>query len=156
MNENNDDPISKLSSPAGCEQFAKNVEARNPDLAKAARVRAIQMLARAMRAETDAERESLEAVFAYEHTLFKKHGRAIKASYTWRMIRERGIIPAVEHVVVQGKETIGYVALVEAGMQKMAFEAVVLRHPAVFSELAVAKSRERLEAWQPLDQHPDA
>jgi hypothetical protein len=148
MNDDNDDPISKLSSPAGCEQFAKNVEARNPDLAKAARVRAIRMLAGAMGAKTDAERESLEAVFAYEHTLFKKHGRAIKASYTWRMIRERGIIPAVEHVVVQGKETIGYVALVEAGMQEMAFEAVVLRHPAAFSELAVTKSRERLEAWQ--------
>lgn len=37
--------------------------------------------------------------------------------------------------------------LVDLGMQDFAFEAVVLRHPNVFRETAVERSRERLESW---------
>ena len=42
------------------------------------------------------------------------------------------------------KETEGYRVLVEMGMEDMAFEAVVLRHPESFSPEAVAASNDRL------------
>ena len=63
------------------------------------------------------------------------------------MIKQRGIIDAVEQVVTRSRESMGYTALVRMGLQQMAFEAVVLRHPAVFSQEAVDRSRDRLRVW---------
>jgi hypothetical protein len=56
-------------------------------------------------------------------------------------------MPAVEFVVTRKDETTGYRALIEMGMEEMAFEAVVLRHPQVFSAEAVEASRARLQHW---------
>ena len=76
------------------------------------------------------------------------HGKRQRASYTWRMVNERGIIPAVEHAVTRPKETAGYRGLQAEGMLDMAFEAVVLRHKDLFSADAVKKSEERLARWR--------
>ena len=89
----------------------------------------------------------VQAVFAYEWTLFKKHGKRQRASRTWQTIEEHGIVEAVERVVKRTKESAGYRSLLAEGMQDMAFEAVVLRHPELFSEEATAMSRSRLEEW---------
>ena len=140
--------IPKCSSPERYEQYALNVEAQSPEKAQEARRQAVRMRAEQRGAKTDAERECLEAIFAYEWTLFKKHNKRQRASYTWRMVSERGIIPAVEHAVTRAKETSGYRGLEAEGMLEMAFEAVVLRHPEMFSAAAVAKSDERLTQWR--------
>jgi hypothetical protein len=63
------------------------------------------------------------------------------------MVKRHGIIEAVERAVNRKKETIGYTALVEMGMQDFAFEAVVMRHPELFSQGAVARSKQRLREW---------
>jgi hypothetical protein len=145
-----DDPISRLKTPENCEQFALNVEERGkPELALAARRRAVELRAAAHGAKTIAEREALEAVYAYERTLFTKHGRNIRASRTWQMVERRGIIPAVEHVVTRSDESTGYTALVQMGMPDKAFESVVLRHPDVFSAEAIRCSRRRLDDTAP-------
>jgi hypothetical protein len=60
------------------------------------------------------------------------------------MIERRGIIAAVEQVVSRSDESMGYEALVKAGMQDKAFEAVVVRHPEAFSARTVERARERL------------
>lgn len=141
-----DDVIAKLKTPEECEQFAINVEQRDkPELALAARRRAVELRAAAHNASTVAEREALEAVYAYERVLFSKRGRKIRASRTWQMIERRGIIPAIEQVVTRSSESTGYTALVQMGMQDKSFEAVVLRHPEVFSAEAVRRSKERLD-----------
>lgn len=140
-----DDLVAKLETPDACEQFARNVEARGkPELALEARRRAVQLSASRHGATTSAEREALEAVYAYERVLLAKHGKRIRASRTWKMINERGIISAVEHLVARTSETMGYKAVIEMGMPEMAFEAVVLRHPHLFSAEAVRRSKERL------------
>jgi hypothetical protein len=139
------DPVGHLDTPAACEQFALNVEARGkPALAVAARRRAVELRAASHGAISGAEREALQAVYAYERTLLAKHGKATRASRTWQMIKQRGILPAVEHIVTRNEESLGYAALEQMGMRDMAFEAVVLRHPHEFSSEAVRKSRERL------------
>jgi len=139
------DIISKLRTPEECAIFEKNVTERgHPDLALAARRRAIELRAQAHGATTAAERECLEAVYAYERVLSERRRRRTPASRTWQMIKRHGIIGAAERAVTRPIETSGYRALVEMGLEQYAFEAVILRHPEVFSAEAVEHSRSRL------------
>ena len=140
--------IPTFDAPEKYEQYALNVEVRAPEKAQEARRQAVKLRATRDGAKSEVERECLEAIYAYEWTLFKKHGKRQRASYTWRMVDERGIIPAVEHAVTRPKETAGYRGLQAEGMLDMAFEAVVLRHKGMFSEDAVKKSDERLARWR--------
>lgn len=144
-----DDRVKKIDTPEKCEIFAKNcIERGREDLAQEARERAVQLRAEAYGAETEAEREALEAVYAYEEVLSTKNGKKTRAGRTWQMITRHGIIGAVERAVNRPTETQGYSALVEMGLEDYAFENVILRHPSLFSEQAVQISRERIEQWQ--------
>ena len=143
-----DPRVLRLDTPEACERFAKNAtERRRPDLANEARERAIHLRAAAFGPASDAEREALEAVYAYEEVLAKKNGKRTRASRTWQMIERHGIIEAVERAVNRPFETAGYTVLVEMGLLEYAFEAVILRHPARFSEAAVSISRQRMSEW---------
>jgi hypothetical protein len=83
--------IPKCSSPEGYEQYARNVEAQKvadwEEKAREAHRAAVRMRAAQRGAKTEAERECLQATFAYEWALFKKHKRRQPASYTWRAVR---------------------------------------------------------------------
>ena len=111
--------IPTFDAPEKYEQYALNVEGHAPEKAQEARRRAVKLRATRDGAKSDVERECLEAIYAYEWTLFKKHGKRQRASYTWRMVDERGIIPAVEHAVTRPKETAGYRGLKAEGMLDM-------------------------------------
>jgi hypothetical protein len=139
------DIISKLKNAEECATLEKNALDRGQtDLAVRARRRGIELRAQAHGATNQAERESLEAVYAYERVRSQTKGKTIRASRTWQMIKTHGIIGAVERAVNRPKETAGYRALVDMGLEQFAFEAVILRHPQVFSPEAVQHSRERL------------
>ena len=142
-----DERISRLTTPEECEQVALNVETRLPELAREARRRAVELRAASHGATSEAEQEALEAVYAYEKVLSVTKGKNVRASRTWQMIKRHGIIIAVERAVNRPKETVGYKALVDMGMQDFAFEAVVCRHPDVFSPEALKRSQERLKDW---------
>lgn len=142
-----DERVARLKTPEDCEQFARNVADRLPELAIEARRHAVELRAAAHGAKTEAEREALQAVYAYERVLREKHKKTVRASRTWQMIERHGIIAAVERVVKRKDVTVGYKALVEMGMPDFAFEAVVCRHPTAFSTEAVERSRERLDSW---------
>ncbi|MGB8414004.1 MAG: hypothetical protein WCE23_14375 [Candidatus Binatus sp.] len=140
-----DERVAKLKTPEECAVFATNVTERGrPDLALAARKRAVQIRAESFGATSEVERECIEAVFAYEEVLSAKRGRRQPASRTWPMIKEHGVIEAVERVVKRKDDALGYTALVEMGLEEHAFEAVILRHPSAFSAEAVARAKERL------------
>ena len=141
------DIISKLKTPQECEQLALNVEKRSPDMAVAARRKAVELRADSHGVKSKVEREALQAVYAYERTLFLKHGKNIRASRTWQMIDRHGILGAVERAVNRPNVTSGYTALIELGMADFAFEAVVCRYPDKFSAETVEKSRERMKNW---------
>ena len=150
-----DERVKKLRTPQECENFAKNATARNrADLAQQAQLRAIQLRAAQYGATSDAEREALEAVYAYEEVLSKKNGRRTRASRTWQMIERHGIIGAIERAVDRVQDAQGYTALVEMNLRELAFEAVVLRHPALFSDAAIEKSKQRLQAWDTVRPSP--
>ncbi len=147
-----DERVARLTTAEECEQFARNVEERKPELAREARRRGVELRAdfraKTLGVSSAVEREALRAIFAYEETLFKKHGRRQPASYTWRMVEDLGLTGAVERAVNRSVDASGYLALAEIGMQDITFEAVVLRHPEHFSPDAVRRSAERLKDWQ--------
>ena len=143
-----DERIQRLDTLKKCENFAKNATERGrPDLAKEARQRAVQIRAEEHGAQSAAEKEALQAVYAYEDLLTNKNGRNTRASRTWQMIKRHGIIEAVERAVKRDSVTQGYTMLVEMGLEQHAFEAVILRHPDVFSDEAILISRLRLKDW---------
>jgi len=116
----------------------------NPGRTKASRRARVQLRATSHHPKNDAEREGYEAIYAYEEALSNQKGRNTRAGRTWPMVEARGIIGAIERIVTRRAETEGYRVLIEMGMEDMAFEAVVLRHPESFSPAAAAASKERL------------
>ena len=143
-----DERVRKLKTPEQCEIFARNALKRDrPDLASEARLRAVELRAESHGAKSEAEKEALQAIYAYEEVLSQKNRKKTRASRTWQMIKRHGIIEAVERAVNRSAETQGYTSLVEMGLEEFAFEAVILRHPEVFSEAAVQRSKERLGEW---------
>ena len=144
-----DEKVTKLKTPEECERFAKNAIERNRrDLADEARKRAVELRAAAYGAKSQAERECLEAIYAYEEVLTAKNGRRTRASRTWQMIKRHGILGAVERAVNREAETAGYTALLKMGLQDYAFEAVVVRHPELFSAETVQHSKARVDEWK--------
>ena len=143
-----DERVKKLKTSKQCEIFEKNALDRDrADLAADARLRSIELGAESHDAQTDAQREALQAIYAYEAVLSKKNGKKTRASRTWPMVKRHGIIHAVERAVNRPTETQGYKALVEMDLQQFAFEAVILRHREEFSESAVKISEERMSEW---------
>ncbi len=144
-----DDRIKKINTPEKCEAFIKNcVTHEREDLAIQARQRAIQLRAESHGVKSEAEKDSLEAVYAYQDVLTLKNGKKTLAQRTWQMIERRGIIGALEHAVNRKEETLGYSILLKMGLEKFAFEAVVVRHPDVFSAEAVQISQARINQWR--------
>jgi hypothetical protein len=137
--------VGHLKTPEDCEQVAINVEAKDPAFAIAARRKAVELKAATHHAATEAEQHALEAVYAYERVLFLERGKKIRATHTWQMFKKLGIVPAVETIVKTPTAKAGYDALLKMGMQDWTFEAVVLRHPDVFSADAVERSKQRLD-----------
>ena len=121
-----DDPVARLKTPEACEQFAINVEERGkPELALAARRRGVELRAAAHGAKTNAEREALEAVYAYERSQSMMRRRRFREP---DVAHDRPPRAAVEHVVTRNVESMGYAALVTAGMQDKAFEVATRAH----------------------------
>jgi hypothetical protein len=144
-----DDRVKKLATPKQCEIFGKNARINGrEDLARQAQMQAITLRAKEHNASTEAEKEALQAVYAYEEQLARKNGRKTRASRTWQMIKRHGIIEAVERAVKRSTETQGYSLLMEMGLEEYAFEAVILRYPGVFSEEAVRISKSRMTEFE--------
>lgn len=82
-----------------------------------------------------AEKECLQAIYAYEEVLSKKNGRRTRASRTWQMVERHGILRAAERAVDRQNETLGFSALAEMGLLDFAFEAVILRYSSLFRKV---------------------
>jgi hypothetical protein len=140
-----DPRIEKLKTPDECQAFIRNARSRGrEDLAKEALRRLIELSAKAYGAHGSIEHECLEAIYAYEEVLSARSGKRVYAARTWQMIKRHGILGAVERVVSRPDDATGYTALIEMGLERFAFEAVVLRHPEAFSVQTVERAQSRL------------
>jgi hypothetical protein len=145
MREQMDERIQQLKTPEECMQLAINVQDKNPDLAREARRRAVELRAASHGIKSAVELELLKALYAYEEVLSEKNKRRTRASRTWQMIDRHGIIVAAERAVNRKIEATGYKVLVAMGLHDLTFEAVIVRHPDKFSQEVVARAKERLE-----------
>lgn len=140
--------ILRLETPEQCEVMGRNCEDRGrSDLAQLALEHAIALRARDFDAQSDAEREAIESVHAYEETLFARHGKRMRASKTWKLIKDHGVMAAVERTVNAAKGNEDHDALVDLGLERFAFEHVVARNPEQFDDKTVALSGKRIERW---------
>ena len=145
-----DDIIQKLKTPEECIQLERNVRERNPDLARRARRRAVELRAISYGNKTEVELELLKALYAYEEVLSEKNKRKTRASRTWQMIDRHGLIHAAERAVDRKIEPAGYKLLAEMGMHDLTFEAVIVRHPDSFNQDVVSRAKGRLKALSAL------
>lgn len=139
------DIIPKLKTREECIQLIKNVRETNPELAKRAWLRAVELQAGFHKTNNEVELEILKALYAYEEVLYEKHKKHVRASRTWQSIDRNGIIGAAEKAVNGIIEPAGYKLLAQMGMQDLTFEAVIVRYPGTFSEEAVLKAKARLK-----------
>jgi hypothetical protein len=135
--------VGRCKTPDECEIFAKNVENGHPELAKAARRRAVELRATEHGAKTETELDALRAVCAFEQVRSQETGRKARANRTRQSFDRIGIVATVEKAVSRKTKTEGYAALVEAGMDDFTFEAVVLRHHDSFTPAAIAQAKKR-------------
>jgi hypothetical protein len=137
--------VERLRTPAECESFAKNAIARNhPELALAARRKAIDLQAATHETSSAVEAEAFAAVYAYEALLTRRNGKKTRATGTWQAVRRYGIIEAIQRAVSAPPDKPGAVTLRDLGLEDLAFEALVMRHEAAFSAAAIEASKARL------------
>jgi hypothetical protein len=143
-----DDRVRNIKTPEKCEIFAKNCAERGrDDLAMEAKQRAVQLRADAYDTESEAEKDAISAIYAYEEVLSAKNGKKTRASSTWQLIKRHGIISAVDRAINRPAEPEGYSSLVDMGLEDYALEAVIIRYPETFSDDAVKISQDRIKQW---------
>src|SRR5215207_755972 len=91
-----DPTVARLKTPEDCEQYAKNVEAKHPELAKQARRRAVDLRSLKYGANTEVEREALRCIYAFEEARSQQTGKRAYASRTWQSVTRNGILPTVD------------------------------------------------------------
>ena len=143
-----DERVLTLRTPEECEKFARNaVRHGRADLAVESRHRALQLRAKETESETPAEDEAVQAVHAYEEVLSLNNGKRSRASRVWQLVKRHGIIEAVERTINRDSGAEEYAVLNDLGIEDFIYEAVVIRHPDVFSAEAVEKSQQHLAEW---------
>jgi len=137
--------VERLRTPAECESFALNaIDRKHPELASAARRKALTMQAATHHASSPVEAEAFAAVYAYELHLTRKNGRKTRAGKTWAIVKSRGIIKAIQAAVSNTPDPAVLAGLRELGLEDLAFDALVVRHEATFDAATVELSRSRM------------
>ena len=76
--------------------------------------------------ETEIEKRLFQALAAYEEILREKHDKAIRANYTKRKIKNKGVIQTLTDWALDKKVTPGFEALVSQGLEDFTGEKIVI------------------------------
>ena len=137
--------VERLRTPAECESFALNaIDRKHPELASAARRKALTLQAATHETSSPVEAEAFVAVYAYEMHLTRKNGRKTRAGKTWAIVKSHGIIQAIQTAVSRTPDSTVLAGLRELGLEDLTFDALVLRHEAAFDAATVQLSKARL------------
>ncbi len=137
--------IERLRTPAECESFAKNaIDRKHPELASAARRKALTLQAATHDTTSPVEAEAFAAVYAYELLLTRKNGKKTRAVKTWAVAKSHGIIQAIQMAVSRTPDPAVVAGLRELGLEDLTFDALVVRHEAAFDAATVELSKARL------------
>jgi hypothetical protein len=141
-----DHRVARLRTPEECVIVAKNALAlKRPDIALEARRRAVDIQVATHEAPTPLETEALAAIYASEAAMSHQKGKKTRATKTWQVVKEKGLLQAAERAVNSEADL---AALAELGLEDLSFDALILRHPDSFSAAAVAASTARASKRQ--------
>ena len=90
---------------------------------------------------SEIEKRLFQALAAYEEILLEKHGRAVKATYTKRKIRNKGVIATLTDWALDTKVTPGFEALVAQGLEDFTGEKIVIDFADEFPNEVVEAAR---------------
>ena len=76
--------------------------------------------------ETEIEKRLFQALAAYEEILREKHNKAVRANYTKRKIKNKGVIQTLTDWALDKKVTPGFEALVSQGLEDFTGEKIVI------------------------------
>ncbi len=107
--------------------------------------RLCQLMADQFEPQSDAERDCMVALAAYEQVLEAKHGRKVKATYIRRSLLKNGVIEAISSSVLKGENTSGFNTLLVMGKSSFSFEQVVLKYPDIFEHEVVSAAQNTLK-----------
>jgi hypothetical protein len=143
-----DHRVARLRTPEECVIVAKNALAmKRPDIALEARRRAVDIQVASHEAPTPLEAETLAAIYASEAAMTHHRGKKTRATKSWQIAKEKGLLQAAERAANSDAE---HAALVELGLEDLSFDALILRHPESFSaaavEAATARAAKRAKA----------
>ena len=140
-----DEKVLKCKTYAECMSFAKNAEDRgHPELAQQAREYSLELRAMTHSPQSAVELEGYKALYAYEDGLTKKNGRTTPAGRTRELIKEYGLIGAIDRAVNRPDDPEGFTLLKEMKLEAYAFEQIVVRYPDQFSRETVKHAKDRL------------
>jgi hypothetical protein len=144
-----DHRVARLRTPEECVIVAKNALAmKRPDIALEARRKAVDLQVSTYEAPTPPtplETETLAAIYASEAAMSHQRGKKTRATKTWHIAKEKGLLQAAERAANTDAD---HAALVELGLEDLSFDALILRHPESFSAAAVAAATARASKRQ--------
>ena len=96
---------------------------------------------------SEIEKRLFQALAAYEEILLEKHGKAIKANYTKRKIRDKGVIATLTGWALDKKVTPGFEALVSQGLEDFTGEKIVIDFADEFPSEVVEAARNKFKIF---------
>ena len=90
---------------------------------------------------SEIENRLFQALAAYEEILLEKHGTTVKANYTKRKIRDKGVIKTLTDWALDTKVTPGFEALVSQGLEDFTGEKIVIDFANEFPNEVVEAAR---------------
>ena len=95
--------------------------------------------------KSEIEKRLFQALAAYEEILLEKHGKAVKANYTKRKIKEKGVIKTLTDWALDTKVTPGFEALVSQGLEDFTGEKIVIDFADEFPPEVVEAAKKKFE-----------
>ncbi len=123
--------------------FAKNAETKGQNDLRDAALQKLWKLA-GLNFSDPLDRDFHAMLAAYEHFLFEKHGRNLKAAYTRRALSNKGVVGTLRDWAAGAKPTEGFKRLVDANLSYFTGECVIIRHAGRFPPETVEAAKQRL------------
>ena len=94
---------------------------------------------------SEIEKRLFQALAAFEEILLEKHGKAVKANYTKRKIRDKGVIKTLTDWALDTKVTPGFEALVSQGLEDFTGEKIVIDFADEFPSEVVEAAKKKFQ-----------
>ena len=137
--------VENSTDPRALRQIAENARTKRQfEVVRAAELRLYEILPSEMPGSF--EHDVWRSIHALEGTLTNERGKTTRLGRTRQKIAKVGELETVKDLIVGTKKpSEGFTMLIERQMPELTFEAVALRHPERFDQVAIDAASERLK-----------